>query len=74
MMKKIKKIGCYEDNKKLFDKLIKEISKRVINTYRTTYHSDINNASKDPNLWELLYVKVKSNISTEIGAIRLCEI
>jgi hypothetical protein len=67
-------VGWYEDNKHLFKKLKKELSKRIISTYRTTYHNDINNASKDPNLWELLYVQVNSQISKSRGATKKYDI
>lgn len=57
-----KEIGWFVKNEELFDIIKKDLCKRISNTYTTTYHSNINNASKDPNLWELLYVDVLKNI------------
>lgn len=60
-----KKIGWYEDNKTLFDRSKKDLCKRLSQTYKSTYHSEINRASKDSNLWQILYQQVSSMIDKD---------
>ena len=46
----------------LFDKSKKDLCKRLSQTYKSTYHSEINRASKDSNLWQILYQQVSMMI------------
>ncbi|EIF6155130.1 TPA: AIPR family protein [Clostridium perfringens] len=64
-----KKVGWYGDNRILFDKLKKEIARRLMSTYKSTYHNEINRASKDANLWEILYSTVNSQVPRTSGRL-----
>lgn len=46
----------------LFDECKKELIEKIKYTYKTTYHNDLNRASKDSNLWEILYNIVENKI------------
>lgn len=69
-----RKVGWYDNNKKLFDNLKKELCKRLMYTYKTTYHNEINRASKDSNLWEILYGVVNDSVSITNGVYKEYEI
>lgn len=56
-------VGWYQNPTDVFDQCKKDLIKRLTHTYKTTYHSEINRASKDSNLWEILYNTTNANIS-----------
>jgi hypothetical protein len=55
-------IGWHEDPKALFDRTAEKLSDILKQTYKSTYHSEINRASKDSNLWQILYVTIDQSI------------
>jgi hypothetical protein len=55
-----KKIGWFEKPEGLFDRCKTKLFEDLSRTYKTTYHNEINRASKDSNLWRILYLDVQS--------------
>ena len=49
------RIGWYENPEYLFDSCKSDLIATLSKTYKSTYHSEINRASKDSNLWQILY-------------------
>jgi hypothetical protein len=56
------KIGWFHKPEEIFDKTKNAIATALMRTYKTTYHSEINRASKDSNLWIILYSIVDRSI------------
>lgn len=56
------KVGWFEKPEDVFDKCKGSIIKDLLSTYKSTYHNEINRASKDSNLWRILYLNVEQNI------------
>ena len=56
------KIGWHEKPEALFDRIKKDLIDILMKTYRTTYHNEINRASKDPNLWQILFLHAHRQI------------
>lgn len=50
------KIGWYNNNFDLFDKSKKNLCEKIRSFYTTSYSNNLNRASKDPNLYEALYI------------------
>ena len=50
------KIGWFEKPDTLFDKAKNRLFSKLLTTYKSTYHGEINRASKDANLWQILYM------------------
>lgn len=57
-----KEIGWYMDNEELFGKVKKELCKIFSDFYMKTYNRDMTRALKDPNLWDMMYTKIKPSI------------
>ena len=55
-------IGWYMDNGELFKKAKKELCKIFSDFYMKTYNRDVTRALKDPNLWDMMYTKIKPYI------------
>lgn len=62
--KNVGKIGWYEKPEDVFDKCKKQIFEVILKTYKSTYHNEINRASKDANLWQILYMNVQQQTGT----------
>lgn len=58
------KVGWYEKPEDVFEKCKYNLIEDLMKTYRTTYHNEINRASKDSNLWRILYLDVKQKVDT----------
>lgn len=57
------KIGWYEEPEEIFNRLGNQLIKEIMDTFRT-HHSEINQMSKDQNLWRILFDTVDRNIDT----------
>ncbi|HWD93342.1 MAG TPA: AIPR family protein [Verrucomicrobiae bacterium] len=57
-----KSIGWYVKPEEAFDKCKRKLFEDLGRTYKSTYHNEINRASKDSNLWRILYLDVDSAI------------
>jgi hypothetical protein len=57
------KIGWFEEPKEVFVRCKKTLITDLMNTFRSTYHNEINQASKDSNLWRILYLDVDNTVS-----------
>jgi len=55
-------IGWYMDNRELFSMVKKELCKIFSDFYMKTYNRDMTRALKDPNLWDMMYTKIKPYI------------
>ena len=55
-------IGWYMDNRELFGTVKKELCKIFSDFYMKTYNRDMTRALKDPNLWDMMYTKIKPYI------------
>jgi hypothetical protein len=60
---KNKKIGWFEKPEVAFDKCKYKLFDDLGRTYKSTYHNEINRASKDANLWRILYLNVNDGIN-----------
>lgn len=58
-----RKIGWYNDNKRLFDTAKRSLCEKLKSFYRTSYSNNVNKAGKDPNLFEALYTDLNSKIN-----------
>lgn len=56
------KVGWYEKPEEAFDKSKAILIHDLLKTYKSTYHNEINRASKDSNLWRILYANVDTKI------------
>ncbi len=56
------KIGWYEKPEEVFDRCKASIVTDLLKTYKSTYHNELNRASKDSNLWRILYLNVERSI------------
>jgi len=56
------KVGWFEKPEDVFDKCKGSTIKDLLSTYKSTYHNEINRASKDSNLWRILYLNVEQDI------------
>ena len=59
----VKEVGWYEDPIMVFDRVKTTVLKDLMNTYRTQHHKIINQASKDANLWRILYDDVNAKVN-----------
>ncbi len=59
------KIGWFEKPEDVFDKCKASIIAVLIKTYKSTYHKELNRASKDSNLWQILYFNAENNVDKE---------
>lgn len=57
-----REIGWYMDNAELFGIVKKELCKIFSDFYMKTYNRDLTRALKDPNLWDMMYTKIKPSI------------
>lgn len=57
-------IGWYRNIFELFNVSKKSLCEKLRSFYKTSYSNNINKAGKDPNLYETLYVTLKSYIDT----------
>ena len=57
-----REIGWYMDNAELFGIVKKELCKIYSDFYMKTYNRDLTRALKDPNLWDMMYTKIKPSI------------
>lgn len=57
-----RKIGWKKDCAKLFDDVKKSLCDKLMSFYKSSYSNNINKASKDPNLYESLYLEVLSRV------------
>lgn len=55
-------VGWYEKPEDLFDRSKKKLITDLIATFKT-HHNVINQVSKDPNLWRILYLDVDANVN-----------
>ncbi len=55
-------IGWYMNNLELFGKVKKELCTIFSGFYTKTYNRDMTRALKDPNLWDMMYTKIKPYI------------
>lgn len=56
------KVGWFEKPEDLFDRCKSNLISALLRTYKTTYHSELNRASKDSNLWQILYLVVEREV------------
>ena len=56
------KIGWYEKPEEVFDRCKSALITDLIKQFRTSYHSEINRASKDSGLWRILYLDVEKQV------------
>lgn len=56
------RVGWFQKPEEVFDKAKNAIAAALMRTYKTTYHSELNRASKDSNLWTILYSIVERTI------------
>ena len=56
------KVGWYEKPEDVFKKCKHNLIDDLSKTYKTTYHNEINRASKDSNLWRILYLDAKQEV------------
>lgn len=56
------KIGWFEKPENVFDKCKHSIIEDLLRTYKSTYHNELNRASKDSNLWRILYLDIEKDV------------
>lgn len=56
------KIGWYEKPEEVFDKCKVMLFSDLLKQFKTSYHSEINRASKDSGLWRILYLDVEKQV------------
>lgn len=56
------KIGWYEKPEEVFDKCKAMLFSDLLKQFKTSYHSEINRASKDSGLWRILYLDVEKQV------------
>ena len=56
------KIGWFEKPEDIFDKCKSSVIGALLKTYKSTYHNELNRASKDSNLWQILYLNIDRGI------------
>ncbi|MBI5457634.1 AIPR family protein [Candidatus Kaiserbacteria bacterium] len=59
------KIGWFEKPEDAFDRNKIRLIEDLLKTFRSTYHNEINRASKDSNLWRILYSNIEQGIDKE---------
>ncbi|MFX1521569.1 MAG: AIPR family protein [Promethearchaeota archaeon] len=58
------KIGWFEKPEDVFDRCKQTLISDLSKTYKTTYHNEINRASKDSSLWRILYLDIEKIVDT----------
>ena len=56
------KVGWFEKPEDVFDRCKSLIIGDLLKTYKSTYHNELNRASKDSNLWRILYLDFERSI------------
>ena len=56
------KVGWYEKPEDVFIKCKYNLMKDLMTTYKSAYHNEINRASKDSNLWRILFLDVEKSV------------
>jgi|GEM_PF-5990611 len=56
-------IGWIENPIKLFDKAAHRLFNRMLKSFKSSWHGEINRGSKDSNFWQLLYTDLNSEIN-----------
>lgn len=59
---KNRKIGWFEKPEDIFDRCKYSVITALSKTYKATYHNELNRASKDSNLWQILYLNVEREV------------
>lgn len=57
------KIGWFEKPEDVFDKNKPRLIEDLLKTFKSTYHNEINRASKDSNLWRILYSNIEQGVN-----------